>query len=234
MLAGKRKEGKKPVLSSVPLDCGVVWKKGVLCMSNASFFDNARSRFRAGFAEVDRKWGWYFALGVFLIVLGLIASYMAVATAMVSVVVLGWVLLVAGAGLVVLSFLTGKWSGFLLTLAAGVISAVTGIEILSNSAFWCCCDHHDNWNNADRIRHLSVGGVHCQFPNWGWSLVSGIVDFALGAILLRNWQNTSLWFLGLVIGIDLILHGFAWIMFSLRLHSLVGELGITEAGRPAA
>jgi hypothetical protein len=40
-------------------------------MSNASFFDNARSRFRAGFAEVDRKWGWYFALGVFLIVLGL-------------------------------------------------------------------------------------------------------------------------------------------------------------------
>ena len=82
--------------------------------------------------------------------------------------------------------------------------------------------------------YRSVASIVMQFPNWGWSLVSGIVDFALGAILLRNWQNTSLWFLGLVIGIDLILHGFAWIMFSLRLHSLVGELGITEAGRPAA
>jgi len=56
----------------------------------------------------------------------------------------------------------------------------------------------------------------------------------LGAMLLKNWQNSSLWFLGLAIGIDLILHGFAWIMFSLRLHNLAGELGTPEAGRPAA
>src|SRR4030095_14835295 len=77
------------------------------CMSNASFFDAARNRFRTGLAEIDRKWGWYLALGVFLIVLGVIASGMAVATTLVSVVVLGWILLVAGAGLAVLSFLTG-------------------------------------------------------------------------------------------------------------------------------
>jgi uncharacterized membrane protein HdeD (DUF308 family) len=56
----------------------------------------------------------------------------------------------------------------------------------------------------------------------------------LGFMLLKNLQSTGLWFLGLAIGIDLILHGFAWIMFSLRLHSLEGELGITEASRPAA
>jgi uncharacterized membrane protein HdeD (DUF308 family) len=204
-------------------------------MSNASFFDNARSRFRSGFAEVQRKWGWYFALGIFLIVLGFIASGMAVATTMVSVVALGWVLLVAGAGLVVLSFLTGNWSGFLLTLAAGVLSLITGIAILSYPV-----------SGAVAITMMigillialgiyrSVASIVMQFPSWGWSLVSGIVDFVLGAVLLRNLQNTSLWFLGLAIGIDLILHGFAWIMFSLRLHNLPGELGIREAGRPAA
>src|SRR5262245_16445535 len=68
-------------------------------------------------------------------VLGLIASYMAVATTMVSVVLLGWILLGASAGLVVLSFLTGNWSGFLLTLAAGVLSVITGISILSYPVF---------------------------------------------------------------------------------------------------
>jgi len=73
-----------------------------------------------------------------------------------------------------------------------------------------------------------------QFPYWGWSLVSGIVAIVLGFLLVRDWQSTSLYFLGLVIGIDLILHGFAWIMFSMRLHRLAGELGNAEAGRPAA
>jgi uncharacterized membrane protein HdeD (DUF308 family) len=81
--------------------------------------------------------------------------------------------------------------------------------------------------------YRSVASIVMQFPNWGWALLSGIVTFALGSMLLRNLSSTSLWFLGLAIGIDLILHGFSWIMFSLRLHSL-REPGLTEAGRPAA
>ena len=204
-------------------------------MSNTSFFDNARSRLRTGFAEIHRRWGWYFALGVFLVVLGFIASGMAVGTTMLSVVALGWILLGAGSGLVVLSFLTGNWSGFLLTLATGVLSVITGIGILSYPV-----------SGAVAITMMigilliaagiyrSVASIAMQFPNWGWSLLSGIVTFVLGSVLLRNLPSTSLWFLGLAIGIDLILHGVAWIMFSLRLHSLGGALGITEAGRPAA
>jgi uncharacterized membrane protein HdeD (DUF308 family) len=204
-------------------------------MNNASFFDMARSRFRSGLAEIDRKRGWYFALGVFLIVLGLIAAGMAVATTMLSVVALGWILLGAGAGLVVLSFLTGRWSGFLVTLAAGVLSVIAGITILSYPV-----------SSAVVITlmlgmilmigglYRSVASIVMQFPNWGWSLLSGIVSFVLGAILVGSWQTTSLYFLGLFIGFDLIFHGLSWIMFSLRVHSLAEELSITEADRRAA
>jgi len=204
-------------------------------MSNASFFDNARSRFRTGLAEIHRKWGWYFALGVFLIILGVIASGMAVTTTLLSVVALGWILLGAGAALVLLSFLTGRWSGFLLTLAVGIFSIIFGAAILSNPV-----------SGAAAITMMigvlllgagifrSIASIVIQFPNWGWSLVSGIVTFALGFLLMKNVQSTSLWFLGLAIGVDLILHGFAWMMFSLRLHSLAAELGATEAGRTAA
>src|SRR5262245_45554142 len=204
-------------------------------MSNASFFDDARSRLRTGFAEIHRRWGWYFALGVFLILLGFIASGMAVGTTMLSVVALGWVLLGAGAGLVLLSFLTGGWSGFLLTLAVGVLSLITGIEILSNPAAGAVAvTMMIGIFLIATGTYRSVASIVMQFPYWGWALVSGIVTFALGSILLRNLQTTSAWFLGFAIGIDLILHGFAWIMFSLRLHSLGGQLGTAEAGRPAA
>src|SRR5215471_17498775 len=100
-------------------------------MSNANVSNPTQDRFRVGLAELSGRWGWCLALGVFLIVLGLIASGMAVATTILTTVVLGCILLAAGAGLAVLSFLTGKWSGFLLTMAAGILSIVAGIEFLS-------------------------------------------------------------------------------------------------------
>jgi len=209
------------------------WKKEFV-MSNASFFDMARSRFRTGLAEIHRKWGWYFALGVFLIILGTIASGRAITTTVLSVVVVGWTLLGAGAALVILSFLTGKWSGFLLTLAAGAISAIAGFAILSNPL-----------SGALAITLLvgtiliaagiyrSIASIAMQFPNWGWSFFSGIVSFALGVMLLKGYPSTGLWFIGLYVGVDLILHGLSWIMFSLGVHRLAG-LEITDADRRAA
>ena len=204
-------------------------------MSNASFYDLARDRFRSGLAEIAGKWGWYFALGAFLVILGVIASGMAVVTTMLSVVVLGWILLGAGAGLVILSFLTGRWSGFLLSLAAGVLSIIAGIEMLSypvSAAVAITMIIGTILLVAGIFR--SVASLVMRFPNWGWALVSGIAAFALGAMLLKNWQNTSLWFLGFAIGIDLILHGISWMTFSVGVHRLAEELGITEADRRAA
>jgi uncharacterized membrane protein HdeD (DUF308 family) len=204
-------------------------------MSDASFLDLARGRFRSGLAEVAGRWGWYFALGVFLVMLGIAASGMAVGTTILSVVLLGWILLVAGAGLVLLSFLTGKWSGFLLSLAAGILSIIAGIEMLSYPV-----------SGAVAVNMIigtvlvvagifrSVASIAMRFPNWGWALVSGIAAFVLGVVLLKDWQNTSLWFLGFAVGVDLILHGISWMTFSAGIHRLAGELGITEADRHAA
>src|SRR5215470_15817780 len=204
-------------------------------MSNASFFDIARNRFRTGIVEVDRKWGWYFALGVFLIILGVIAAGMAVATTLISIVALGWVLLGAGAIMAVISFLTGKWSGFLLSLSAAALSVIAGLTLLSSPIAGAVA--------VTLIVGLilmaagiyrSVASVVMQFPNWGWSLFSGVVSFALGAWLLSHWQTTALWFIGLYIGVDLILHGLSWIMFSLRVHRLAGDVRISEADRRRA
>ena len=204
-------------------------------MSNANFFDTARVRFRGGLADIDRKWGWYFALGALLIVLGTVATGMAVTTTIFSVVVLGWILLGAGACLAVLSFMTARWGGFLLTLAAGVLSGIAGISMLRSPI-----------SGAVAITLMvgtilvavgifrSVASIVMRFPSWGWSLFSGIVSLALGALLLRDWQSASLWFLGFYVGIDLMIHGFSWIMFSLGVHNLARRMEITDADRRAA
>src|SRR5215468_9174473 len=87
-------------------------------MRNENFFNVVRTRFRSDLAELDHKRGWFIGLGIFLIVLGVVAIGAAVATTLVSVILLGWILLVGSIGLAIVSFLTGRWGGFLLTLAA--------------------------------------------------------------------------------------------------------------------
>jgi uncharacterized membrane protein HdeD (DUF308 family) len=204
-------------------------------MSNASFFDEARGSLRAALSEFVGKWAWFFAMGALLVVLGIIASGMAATTTVLSLVALGGILLIAGASLVVFSFLTGKWSGFLLMLAAGVLSIIAGINILSYPQ-----------SGAVAVTMLigtvllvagifrAIASITMRFPNWGWALASGIVTFVLGAMLLKNLQNASLWFLGLAIGIDLILHGISWMTFSYGVHRVAQGLGITGETRRAA
>jgi uncharacterized membrane protein HdeD (DUF308 family) len=203
-------------------------------MSSAGFFNLGRDRFRNGLAELSSNWGWYFALGLFLVVLGFFASGTAVATTMLSVIVLGWILVAAGAGLVLLSFLTGRWSGFLLSLAAGLLSIIAGFEMLRypvSSAVAVTMIIGTVLVVAGIFR--SVASIAMRFPNWGWALLSGITAFVLGVMLLENWQ-TGLWFLGFAVGVDLILHGISWMTFSLGIHHLAADLEITRADRRAA
>jgi uncharacterized membrane protein HdeD (DUF308 family) len=204
-------------------------------MRNTTFSELAVAPLRTAIIEADRKWGWYLALGVLLVLLGGFASSMAVLTTLLSIAMLGWIMLAAGAGLILLSFLTGKWSGFLLTLAAGALSAVTGIAMLNNP-----------FSSAAAITlmvgtiligtgiYRSAASIVMRFPNWAWSVLSGFASFVLGALLVGSWQVASLYLLGLYVGFDLIFHGLSWIMFSLRVHRLAGELEIAESERRAA
>jgi len=204
-------------------------------MNNGSFFDEARDRVRAGFSEFSSRWGWYLAFGIFLTVIGFYAAGGAVATTMLSVVALGWVLLVAGAGMVILSFLIGRWSGFLVTMAAGLLSLAAGIEMLSYPVAGAAAVTMVVGTVllvAGLFR--AIAAVTMRFPQWGWALISGFVGIILGVMLLKDWQGTALWFLGFAIGIDLILHGISWIGFSIGLHRLAGKVGLTEGTRRVA
>ena len=189
----------------------------------------------AMFERVRTLWGWYFALGVALVALGIGAAAFAYYTTVASVAAFGWILMFAGVALGLLSFLIGRWSGFLLSLSAGILSAVTGMMLLRAPV-----------SGAVALTLLvasfllvsgmfrAIASVVMRFPNWGWSAFSGIVGVMLGTLLFASWPEASLWFLGFVVGVDLIVHGISWMSFSAELHRQSRRLGITQADRHAA
>jgi uncharacterized membrane protein HdeD (DUF308 family) len=53
---------------------------------------------------------------------------------------------------------------------------------------------------------------------WIWVLLSGAITLLLGLLILAHWPVSSLYILGLFLGIDLIMAGAAWIGLGFGLH----------------
>ncbi len=51
---------------------------------------------------------------------------------------------------------------------------------------------------------------------WSWLLASGILDIALGGILLAGLPGTAVWALGLLVGINMIFGGWALVWMALH------------------
>jgi uncharacterized membrane protein HdeD (DUF308 family) len=51
---------------------------------------------------------------------------------------------------------------------------------------------------------------------WAWMLASGVVDIVLASIIIFDLPGTSAWTMGLLVGINMILGGFALIAMGLH------------------
>jgi uncharacterized membrane protein HdeD (DUF308 family) len=169
-----------------------------------------------------RNWGWFLALGIALVVLGMIALGCAVTTTIVSLLLFGWFLLIGGVIEIVHAFWVRQWSGFFLELLLGVLQVVVGWMIVEQPI------------EAGVTLTLMIavffifGGVFrmvtaatMPFEGRGWLFFSGLVDLVLGVLIWRKWPTDALWLIGMFIGINLIFHGWWLVMLSLSVRSSI-------------
>jgi uncharacterized membrane protein HdeD (DUF308 family) len=167
---------------------------------------------------LHKQWWWLLLLGILMFVLGVVsissAVYMLI-TGITMIILFGLMLLLAGIGELVASFWAGQWRGSLLHVLAGILYFVLGFVVL---------------NHPDRALAVLtfilgvaflIGGLfrivaslQIKFHNWGWPLLNGIVTLLLGILILKDWPSSSLWVIGLFVGIDLIFNGLSWAMLA--------------------
>ena len=177
--------------------------------------------FFAGLEQIRRSWGWFLVFGVLLMILGVVCIAEAQIATTFSILALGWVLVISGVLWLVNSFYAFSWHGFFLFLLNGLIRGVTGYLLI----------RHPN-AGAEGVTILlaalfivgglfrAIGSSVIQFPRWGWTMFSGLVSLALGIYLMVIWQTASTFFVGMIIGIDLIFDGASLVGFAAAIHSL--------------
>jgi uncharacterized membrane protein HdeD (DUF308 family) len=154
--------------------------------------------------------------GIALVVLGLIAAASSVTVTFASMLFLSGVLLAGGAIRLVSAFRAHEWTGSLLLALSGLLYIVAGVLTFRHpieAALALTLLFAALFLGVGLFRATTA--IWYRFPNWGWVALSGAVSVALGLMLWNAWPASGLWFIGLCIGIDLIVEGAGWIMLAL-------------------
>jgi uncharacterized membrane protein HdeD (DUF308 family) len=177
--------------------------------------------FVTGLEELRKSWGWFLTAGILLILLGALCVAKAPGATSISVLVLGWVLMISAVIWFINVFQAWTWGGVFIYLLNAIIRGVTGFLLVR---------HPDAGAISVTLVVASlflVGGLYrviassaIKFPRWGWTAFAGLVSMVLGAYLFSSWSTASTYFIGLAIGIDLIFDGGALLGFASAVHSL--------------
>jgi uncharacterized membrane protein HdeD (DUF308 family) len=162
---------------------------------------------------ISENKGWFYFLGILFIVLGVAAIAFPFVTTIAVKVFLGWLFLIGGIIQIVHAFSTRAWSEFFLDLLIGVLYLVAGgwlaffpltgiITLTLFLAFIFILEGVLEAGIAFRIR---------PYAGWGWMLVSAIVAIAVGVLLIANLPSSATWAIGLLVGINLIMSGVAYL-----------------------
>ena len=153
--------------------------------------------------------------GVICIILGMVAIGVATLTTLISVVFLGTMLILGGIIVIfdAFKFWWRQWGGFTLHLLTGLLYLVIGALLIRHPVAGAL-----SLTLFLATLFIIVGifriieSIANKFPMWGWYLFNGIVTLLLGILILVHWPASSLFIIGLFIGIDLIFLGWAYVM----------------------
>ena len=165
------------------------------------------------------RWGWFVALGIAQLVLGIIAWFDVIAFTIAGVIFIGALLLVAGVFQIVHAFMDREWGGFALHLLVGVLYVIGGfllmdepfpgslvITILVAAALI-----------IGGILRIVIGVQHRHMPGWGLLLGRRRDQPGGRLMLVLTLPWSGLWVVGTLIAVELIMHGVSWIQFGLAL-----------------
>jgi uncharacterized membrane protein HdeD (DUF308 family) len=171
-----------------------------------------------------RSWWLVLILGLLSIVVGMLAISSTFVATLASVTVIGWLLIIAGIIEVVHAVAVHNWRGFALHLLAAALYLMAGLFMLEDPI------------QAAAVLTLLLAAVFIvggalrillslimRFPGWPWLILNGVIDLALGIMIWNRWPASSLWVIGLFVGIDLLFHGWSEVVLALSVRNFVAS-----------
>ncbi|MCW8821847.1 MAG: DUF308 domain-containing protein [Sulfurovum sp.] len=153
--------------------------------------------------------------GILFIILGLIGIFIPTFMTLTTVLFVSFLLLFAGISLATLTWMSNRedWMGWLKSFILIFVSiymifspmgGVATVGLLLTMYFFM--DAFANFGLA-----MSARNTHSNKTWWMW-LINAVASFILGVIMIMGWPFSSLYLVGIVVGISLFIDGWVLLM----------------------
>ena len=186
----------------------------------------ASEGFESPAKTVKQGGGMLIALGIALVILGFLAVGAPLFTGLAVAITVGVFVVATGVLEVVMSFKARSWGKGILGTILGVLSVVCGalmiahplmglgfLTLLVASYFFV----HGIFEVIEAVQLRPA-------PGWGWSLFSGILTVLLGVLIWRQWPVSGAWAIGVLVGIHVLMSGWAAIMLGTAAKGVASEM----------
>jgi uncharacterized membrane protein HdeD (DUF308 family) len=167
----------------------------------------------SAFDDVRHRWGWFVALGAVMIVAGVVALSSLFLATVAGVLVVGAMMIVSGVFEVIHGLQMKRWSRFVFWIAIGLLYIAAGLFAVLNPllASAVLTLMLGGFLIAAGVIRIALGTQMRAQANWVWVIASGAVTLVLGAIIVLGWPVSSVYTLGIFLGVDLIFAGISWV-----------------------
>jgi len=172
-------------------------------------------------AAVREHWVWFLVEGIILVVLGILAIVVPPLATIGVTILIGWLFLISGIAGLITTFGARHAPGFWWSLLSAILGIAAGIVLLG-------------WPISGAISltllliafFIIEGVLSIMYAlehkreltgQWGWMLVSGIIDLILAVMIFAGLPGTAAWALGLLVGINMLFGGSA--LMAIALHA---------------
>jgi uncharacterized membrane protein HdeD (DUF308 family) len=163
---------------------------------------------------IKKASGWGIAFAVLIILAGIIAVMLPLASGIAITIVIGWLLVISGIFTVADAFHGKGVAHFIWRLLVGIVFSVGGLDIafvplrgLFTLTFVLAVILFVQGiiSVISFFRHRTLHGS-------GWVLFNGLVNILLGGIIWYDGPRAAVWLIGTLVGINLIFSGFSRLM----------------------
>ncbi|MGD1016085.1 MAG: HdeD family acid-resistance protein [Roseiarcus sp.] len=181
---------------------------------------------------IHDHWILFVVEGVALIALGLVAIVVPSIASVNLTVVLGWLFLVSGAVGLATTYWARQAPGFWWSLVSALLAIAVGFVLIANESQ----DLYGGlmgwpFANTGPMRLIlvlfflveGVASIMFAFEHrrrlsgrWAWMAASGVVDVVLASVIIFDLPGTSAWTMGLLVGINMVIGGFALLAMGLH------------------
>jgi uncharacterized membrane protein HdeD (DUF308 family) len=171
---------------------------------------------------VHDHWRFLLAQGIVMIVLGLLAVLLPNVATLAVEILIGSLFLAGGLVRLLTLPRCRTAPGFWWSVVIAALSVVLGVVLLVKPAqgaltltmvllaFFI----------AEGILSIAAAFVaHRPLGNWGWPLLSGVVDLILAYLIWRGWPASAAWAIGLLVGINMFFLGLSLAMTAIAARS---------------